>query len=58
MHINGILITKEFISHWNHKWLRGSVGRAHILFGFVFLKGSEAIVVRNPKSKMFFVIYI
>ena len=53
MHINGILITKEFVSHWNHKWLRGSVGMAHILFGFVFLKGCEAIVVRNPKSKMF-----
>ena len=30
MHINGILITKEFIFNWNPKWLRGSAGRAHI----------------------------
>ena len=57
MHINGILITKEFISHWISKWLRGSVIRAHIHIGYIFLKSNEEIVVRNPKSKIFFVIY-
>ena len=55
MHINGIIITKEFISHWNSKWLRDSVGRAHILIDYIFLKSNiEEIVVRNPKSKILF----
>ena len=54
MHINGITITKEFISHWNSKWLRGSVGRAHIHIGHIFLKSKKEIVVGNPKSKIFF----
>ena len=34
MHINGIIITKQFISHWNSKRLGGSVGRAHIHVGY------------------------
>ena len=50
MHINGIIITKQFISHWNFKRLRGSVGRAHIHFGYIFLKSNEKIVVKTPKS--------
>ena len=54
MHINGIIITKQFISHWNSKWLRGSVGRAHIHISYIFLKSNKEIVVRNPKSKIFF----
>ena len=54
MHNNGIIITKQFISHWNSKWLRGSVGRAHIHIGYSFLKRNEELVVRNPKSKIFF----
>ena len=54
MHNKGIIITKQFISHWNSKWLRGSVGRAHIHTGYIFLKSNEEIVVQNPKSKIFF----
>ena len=54
MHINGIIITKQFISHNNSKWLRGSVGKAHIHIRYIFLKRNEGIVVRNPKSKTFF----
>ena len=57
MHINGIIITKQFISHWNFKRLRGSVGRAHIHFGYIFLKSNEKIVVKNPKST-FFIVFI
>ena len=56
MHINGIIITKLFISHWNSKRLRGSVGRVHIHVGYIFLKRNEEIVVRNPKSTIFFLI--
>ena len=58
MHINGIIITKQFISHWNSKWLRGSIGRTHIHIGYIFLKSNEEIVVRNPKSKIFIIIII
>ena len=54
MHINGIIMTKEFISRSNSKWLRGSVGKAHIHIGYIFLKSNGEIVVRNPKSKTFF----
>ena len=57
MHINSIIITKQFISHGNFKRLRGSVGRAHIHIGYIFLKSNEEIVVRNPKSNIFFIIY-
>ena len=58
MHNNGIIITKQFIyiSYWNAKWLRGSVGRAHIHIGYIFLKSNEEIAVRNPKSTIFFFI--
>ena len=45
MHINGIIITKQFISPWNSKRLHGSVGRAHIHVGYIFLKSNEDIVV-------------
>ena len=41
MHINGIIITKQFISHWNFKRLRGSVGRAQIHIGYKLLKTNE-----------------
>ena len=58
MHINGIIITKQFISPWNSKWLLGSVGRVHIHIGYIFLKSNEEIVVRNPKPKIFFYYYI
>ena len=55
MHINGIMITKQFISQWNFKRLRGPVGRAHdVHVGYIFLNSDEEIVVRNPKSKIFF----
>ena len=54
MHINGIIITKEFTSHRNSKWFRGSVGRAHMYVGYIFLKSNEKIVVRKPKSTIFF----
>ena len=47
MHINGTIITKQFISHWNSKRLGGSVGRAHVHVCFIFLKSNEEIVVRN-----------
>ena len=57
MHINGMIITKEFISQWNSKCLRGVVGRAHIHIGYMFLKSYEEIVVRNPKSNIVFIIY-
>ena len=58
MHINGILITKQLISHRNFKQLRGSVGRAHIHVGYIFLNSNEEIVVRNPNSKIYvFTIY-
>ena len=59
MHINGIIITQKFISHWNSKRLTGSVGRAHKHIGHIFLKSNEEIhvVVRNPKSTIFFIIY-
>ena len=58
MHNNGIIITKKFISHWNSKRLRGSVGRAKIHTGYIFLKSNADIVVRNPNSKIFFSIII
>ena len=57
MHINGINITNQLISHWNSKPFRGSVGRAHIHVGYIFLKSNEEIVVRNPKSTIFLIIY-
>ena len=60
MHLNGIIITKQFISHWNFKRLNGSVGRSHIHVhvGYMFLKGNEEVVIRNLKSKTFFLLYI
>ena len=58
MHINGIIIRKKFISHRNSKWLRGSVGKAHIPIGYTLLKSNEEIVVRNPNSKIFFLLCI
>ena len=58
MHSNGIIISKQYISHLTFKRLRGSVGRAHIFVGYIFLKSNEEIVVRNPKSKIFFLLYI
>ena len=59
MHINGIIISKQYISHLNFKRLRVSVGRAHIVHvSYIFLKSNEEIVVRNPKSKIFFFYYI
>ena len=54
MHINGIMMTKQFISQGNFKLLRGSVGRAHVHVGYISLNSNEEIVVRNPKSKIFF----
>ena len=48
MHINVIIISKQYISHLNFKRLRDSVGRAHIHVGYIFLKSNEEIVVRNP----------
>ena len=53
MHNNGMIITNQFISHRNYQLLRGSVDRAHIHFGYFFLKSNEEIVVRNPSSKCF-----
>ena len=54
MHINGIIIAKQFISQWNSKRLRGSFGRAHTYTLVIsFLKSNEEIVVRNPKSTNF-----
>ena len=58
MHINGIIITKQFISRMNFKRLRGSVGRVHMHVGYIFLKSNVEIVVRNPKSKIHFLYYI
>ena len=57
MHNNGMLITNQFITHRNSQLLRGSVDRAHIHVGYFFLKSNEEIVVRNPTSKLFFIIY-
>ena len=61
VHINSIIKTKQFISHRNFKWLRGSVGRAYIHIGYtcIFSKSNEKIVVRNPKliKDLFFIIY-
>ena len=54
MHIKCIIITKQIISHWKSK----SFGRTHIHIGYIFLKSNEEIVVRNPKSKIFFFIVI
>ena len=54
MHINGIIITKQFISHLNSKQLSDSVGRVHILVGYTFLNSNEEIVVQNPKLTIFF----
>ena len=56
MHINGIMIPKPFISQGNFKRLRGSVGRAHVHVDYIFLNSNEEIVVRNPKSKIFFLL--
>ena len=57
MHINGIMITKPFISQGNFKRLRGPVGMAHdVHVGYIFLNSNEEIVVRNPKSKIFFLL--
>ena len=58
MHVNGFIITKQFISHLNSRWLRGSVGREHIRIGYIYLKSNKKIVVRNPKSKIYFLLYI
>ena len=51
-------MTKQFISQGNFIRLRGSVGRAHVHVGYIFLNSSEDIVVRNPKSKILFFIII
>ena len=51
------MITKQFISQWNFRRPRGSVGRAHVHVGYIFLNINEEIVVRNPKSKIFFIVY-
>ena len=56
MHINGIFISKQYISHMNFKRLRGSVGRVHLHVGYIFLKSNEEKVVRNPKLKIFYCI--
>ena len=54
MHINSIIITKQFISHWNlNGFVAQSVG-VHIHVGYMFLKSNKQIVFRNPKSKIFF----
>ena len=46
MHINGIMITKQFISQLNFKRLRGSVGRAYVHVGYIVkLNIKEEIVV-------------
>ena len=58
MHTNGIMMTKQFISQGNFKRLRGSVGRVHVQVGCIFLNRNEEIVVRNPKSKIFFIIIV
>ena len=58
MNINGIMITKQFISQYNFKRLRGSVGRAHVHVGYIFFNSNEEIVVSNSKIKDFFLIYI
>ena len=60
MNINSIMITKQFIIYitLKLKQLRGSVGKAHIHVGYIFLNSNEEIVVRNPKYKIyFFIIY-
>ena len=57
VHINGIMITKQFIPQWNFKWLRGSVGRAHVQVGYIFLNSNEEIRVGNPKSRIFFIVF-
>ena len=44
VHINSIIITKQFISHRNSKRLGGSVGGAHIHVGYNFLESNEDIV--------------
>ena len=46
--IKTVYITLHF------KGLRGSVDRAHIHVGYIFLNSNEEIVVQNPKSKIFF----
>ena len=51
MHTNGIMITKQFISQGNFKWLRGSVGRVHVHVGCIFLNSNEEIV-SGSKSKI------
>ena len=56
MHINGIMITQPFISQGNSKRPRGSVGRAHVHVGYIFLNSNKEIVVRNPKSKICFLL--
>ena len=53
MHINGIIITKEFISHRNHKRLRGSVGKAHIHISYMFLKSNEEIDFETQNQRSF-----
>ena len=39
------------------KFLRGSVGSVHVHFGYIILNSNEERAVRNPKSKIFFMIY-
>ena len=56
MHINGKIITKQFISCWNSKWLSGSVGRAHIYTAYIFWKSNEEIVVQTQNQRSFFFI--
>ena len=43
MHIDSIIITKQFRSHWNFKRFGGTVVRAHIHVGYFFLKSNEEI---------------
>ena len=58
MQINGIIITKQFISHWNSKRLGGSVSKVQIHFSYIVLKSNEEIGVRNSKSPIFFFYYM
>ena len=58
MHINGIMMTKQFISQGNFKRLRGSVGRAHVHVGYIFLNSNEEIVVEIQNQRYFFTIIV
>ena len=56
MHINGINVSKQYISHLNFKRPRSSVGRAHIHVGYIFLIRNEEIVVRTQNQRSFFLL--